>query len=72
VCRPVRRFQSVSYLAITLQGLAIRGLTMHPSEMSDDQLQDILFEATMDKNFDLRSYLVLIAEMAKRMFLAQA
>jgi hypothetical protein len=45
---------------------------MHPSEMSDNQLQDILFQATMDKNFDLRSYLVLIAEMEKRMFLAQA
>ena len=45
---------------------------MHPSEMSDNQLQDILFQATMNKNFDLRSYLGLIAEMEKRMFLAHA
>jgi hypothetical protein len=45
---------------------------MHPSEMSDNQLQDILFEATMDKHFDLHSYLELIAEMGRRMFLAQA
>jgi hypothetical protein len=42
------------------------------SDLTDTQLQDVFFEATMDKNFDQCLYVELVAEMNRRRFLAHA
>lgn len=45
---------------------------MCPSDLNDNQLQEVLFEAMMNKDYDQGFYLELVAEMDKRRLIGHA